>query len=49
MTPFNIASWVEHLTNNGYENVDRCGGGSRDNYVKYEETNEGYCQKLKEN
>lgn len=47
MTPYNIAGWAERLKNDGYVNIGRC-DGFRNNYAKYEETNEGYCQKMKE-
>jgi hypothetical protein len=48
MTPMDISNWAKHLKDDGYENIGKC-DGFRDNYVKYEETFEGYCTLNKEN
>ena len=47
MTPGDISRWVDNKKRDGYENIGR-EGGFRDKYVKYEHTNEGYCNMIPE-
>ena len=46
MTPMNIRDWSISMENDGYTNIGRQ-GDFRDVYAKYEEADEGYCQRLK--
>ena len=43
MTLYDIRDWTRRLKNDGYENIGR-ENGFRNVYVKYKETQEGYCE-----
>lgn len=47
MTSYEIRTWSDSLQRNGYENIGRQ-DGFRDVYVKYEESQEGYCTLAKQ-